>query len=186
MKRSTSLPRSQRLSVGVFEDATGVEFTLRELERIADFRAEDCSLLARRRCLEAALHTRLEPLAPTAGGARRFAVASGPAYAYPCIRRNLLGTFIEVAATGGPGPVLASSGPLAEIIARGVAEPEAGAVPLFEPWLPAGDAARLQAQLDAGSLLLWIPVQDSDTELRACRLLLKYSRCAVSAHDVRY
>lgn len=112
-------------------------------------------------------------------------MTGGPARGYPCIRRNLLRTLIEVGAVGGLVPVLASSGPLAEIIARGATGTEATAVPLLEPWLPAGDAASLQARLDAGSLLLWIPVHDSDAELRACRLLLKYSRRAVSAHDIR-
>ena len=176
-----SMPRSHRLSVGIFEDATRLELALREVERFADFQLRECSLLARRRGLEDALQARLEPLAPAADGSRRYAVTGGRTCAYPCIHRNLLGTLIEVAADGGLGPVLASSGRLAEIIAAAEAMAEA----LLEPWLPAGDAARLQARLDAGSLLLWIPVQDSDAELRACRLLLKYSRRAVSAHDIR-
>ncbi len=179
------MPRSHRLSVGIFEGAARLELALRELERFADFQAFECSLLARRRFLEDALQARLELLAPAADGSRRYSVTGCPARAYPCICRNLLGTLIEVGAVGALGPVLASSGPLAENIARGATDTEAMAAPLLEPCLPAGDAARLQAHLDAGSLLLWIPVHDSDAELRACRLLLKYSRRAVSAHDIR-
>lgn len=175
-------PWLSRLSVGTFNEADRLESALAELARFADFVVSECSLLARRHAVETAFRARLKPLAQSDDGARRYLVTGVSARAHPTLRRNLLRTFIEI---DGPEPVLASPGPLAEIIARRGRDTAASSPALLAPLLPAGDAARLQSQLDGGLLLLWIPVRDSDEELRTCRTLLKYSDRAVSTHDIR-
>lgn len=174
-----------REAVGVFPDMEELEAAIDELQG-AGFDRAHISLLADSATVEKKLgryYRKTEdmaehPKAPRIAyvGREEVGLAEGA----------LIGGPLYVAAVVAGGAALAAGGPVGAAIAAAVAGGGVGAFAGagLARFVGRNHAERIQEQLDAGGIVLWVNAPDAKAERRAVEILERHGGKNVHTHDV--
>lgn len=185
MSEATERGATVREVSAVFDDDGTLQAAVDELLR-QQFNYSDVSMLSTDRAVEAKLGDRLRRV----GDYRDDPDAPRTAFVDSSTRHEgkagLIGGLGYVGATIAAGAVIASGGAVAAAIAAGVAAGGAGGLAggALASYLGKDRADALEAQLEAGGLLLWVQVGDAEREETARRVLAENGGRDVEVHEL--
>ncbi len=176
--------RSQRFAIGVFFERAPLQAALVEIEGNG-FDASAVSLLGGETTWQILFGCRPDPAPGRLSSAEtpvRVSQSDGQGDLPPSDGR---GAPRKIQAGSLCGPVLVSSGPLADLMTNHAAGGAEDLAARLRHWLGTRHAQALARQIDNSGMQIWVRVGDSEAESRACRVLLRYGDGDVQVHDLQ-